>query len=310
MGRKSLENQMKYIIFKKAEDGIGHSKHEEKQERIELGIYQFKEGLENIYSYSTEHKYLQVLQDYNKYMLGRGVNKYTELSKTEEYAKEYLQERLEKGYSIYSLKSERAALGKIYGHTIDINLPARNTQEITRSREKVENDKHFSVDRNKDAITIASAIGTRRTDLEKIRITDFFYRTIKGKEYLFVSIDKSKGGRNRISLVRPDKQREVEKIIEDRRANNQEKLCSKVHSAMDVHSYRRDYARELYKQLADNRDLRERVLEMYPERSENVQSDVYKSRKTKEEFDRDSAYLISQCLGHNRLSVSVNHYLI
>ena len=71
-----------------------------------------------------------------------------------------------------------------------------------------------------------------------------------------------------------------------------------------------DYARELYKQLADDRDLRERVLEMYPARSENVQSDVYKSRKMKEEFDRDSAYLISQCLGHNRLSVSVNHYLI
>lgn len=86
-----------------------------------------------------------------------------------------------------------------------------------------------------------------RAFLFRIRITDFFYRTIKGKEYLFVSIDKSKGGRNRISLVRPDKQREVEKIIEDRRANNQEKLCPKVHSAMDVHSYRRDYERELYK---------------------------------------------------------------
>ena len=152
MGRKSLENQMKYIIFKKAENGIGHSKHEEKQERIELGIYQFKEGLENIYSYSTEHKYLQVLQDYNKYMLEKGVNKYTELRKTEEYAKEYLQERLEKGYSIYSLKSERAALGKIYGCTIDITLPARNTQEITRSREKVENDKHFSTGRNNNSV--------------------------------------------------------------------------------------------------------------------------------------------------------------
>ena len=91
----------------------------------------------------------------------------------------------------------------------------------------MENDKHFSTDRNKEAITIASAIGTRRTDLEKIRTTDFFYQTIKDKEYLFVNIDKSKGGRNRVSLVRPDKQREVERIIEDRRANNQEKLCPK-----------------------------------------------------------------------------------
>ena len=146
--------------------------------------------------------------------------------------------------------------------------------------------------------------------MEKIRTTDFFYRTIKGKEYLFVSIDKSKGGRNRISLVRLDKQLKLKKIIEDRRANNQDKLCPKVHSVMDVHSYRRDYARELYKQLADDKGLKERVLEMYPVRNESVHSDVYKSRKTKEEFDRDSVYLISQCLGHNRLSVSVNHYLI
>ena len=110
--------------------------------------------------------------------------------------------------------------------------------------------------------------------------------------------------------MRPDKQREVERIIEDRRANNQEKLCPKVHFAMDVYSYRRDYARELYKQLADNKGLKERVLEMYPARNESVLSDVYKSRKTKEEFNRDSVYLISRCLGHNRLSVSVNRYLI
>lgn len=78
---------------------------------------------------------------------------------------------------------------------------------------------------------------------------------------------------------------------------------------MDVHSYRRSYAKEIYKQLAGNKEFRDDILRYYPTRNENVKSDTYISRKTKEHFDRNSVYIVSQCLGHNRLSVSVNHYL-
>ena len=311
MGRKSLENQMKFIIYRKMNDGIGHSKHEDKQRLIDEGRYNFKEGLENIYSYGTTNKYMQVLHEYNQYLMDKGVNKYTSLSKTQDYAEQYLKERLEQGYSIYTIKAERSALGKIYSRTIEIELPTRTTQDICRSRSVVENDKHFSEERNADIITIASATGTRRSDLEKMRVSDFFYVTTdKGKQYMFVHIDKSKGGRNRIALVEPTKQKEVERILADRIANHQEKICSKVHSAMDVHSYRRSYAKEIYKQLARTEEFRDDILKYYPARNENVKSDTYISRKTNENFNRNSVYVVSQSLGHNRLSVSVNHYLI
>ena len=79
---------------------------------------------------------------------------------------------------------------------------------------------------------------------------------------------------------------------------------------MDVHSYRRSYAKEIYTQLARDKSFRDDILRYYPTRNENVKSDIYISRKTKEHFDRNSVYVVSQCLGHNRLSVSVNHYLI
>lgn len=311
MGRKSLENQMKYILYAKMNDGIGHSKHEDKQKLIDDGKYNFKDGLESIYSYGTADKYMQVVREYSQYLYDKGVSKYSLLDKTQGYAEQYLKERLDKGYSLYTIKAERSALGKIYGKTIEIELPTRKTQNINRSRLEVENDKHFSKERNSDLITIATATGTRRSDLKKMRVTDFFYVTTdKRKQYMFVHIDKSKGGRNRIALVEPTKQKEVEKILADRIANHQEKICTKVHSAMDVHSYRRSYAKEIYTQLSRDKEFREDILQCYPARNENVKSDTYISRKTQEHFDRDSVYIISQCLGHNRLSVSVNHYLI
>lgn len=311
MGRKTLENQMKHIIFVKMNNGIGHSKHGDKQDKINEGTYQFKEGLENIYSYGTADKYIQVLYQYNQYLIDMGVNKYTTLSKTEEYAKRYLLERLEKDCSIYTIKAERSALGKIYGKIIDIELPARKTQDITRSREEVANDKHFSREHNADIITIATATGTRRSDLSKIRANDFFYRTSdNGKQYMLVQISRSKGGRDRIALVRPDMQKEVERIVKDRIENHQEKICAKVHSAFDVHSCRREYAKGLYKQLADDKEFTKDILQFYSARNENVKSDTYISRKTKEVFERDCVYLVSQGLGHNRLDVTVNHYLI
>lgn len=157
---------------------------------------------------------MQVLHEYNQYLMDKGVNKYTPLSKTQDYAEQYLKERLEQGYSIYTIKAERSALGKIYSRTIEIELPTRTTQDISRSRSEVENDKHFSKERNADLITIALATGTRRSDLEKMRVSDFFYVTTdKDKQYMFVHIDKSKGGRNRIALVEPTKQKEVEKYL-------------------------------------------------------------------------------------------------
>ena len=141
MGRKSLENQMKYILYAKMNDGIGHSKHEDKQKLIDDGKYNFKDGLESIYSYGTADKYMQVVREYSQYLYDKGVSKYSLLDKTQGYAEQYLKERLDKGYSLYTIKAERSALGKIYGKTIEIELPTRKTQNINRSRLEVTNYK-------------------------------------------------------------------------------------------------------------------------------------------------------------------------
>jgi integrase len=304
MGRKSIENQMKANLYDKL--SFGQSKHAAKIERIAEGTYHFKEGLEGVYSYGTATKYMQVITEYNMFLPKKGVSKYAKLSDTQIYAIQYLSESLNAGYSLYTLKCERSALNKIYGVTIEFELNDRNTMQITRSRGCVSNDKHFSEERNRDLVTIAKACGTRRDHLKRIRCSDFFYR----KDNLYVNIRNSKGGRDRIALVLPYLQKEVEVILKRKREQGRDKLFTKIHSAMDVHNYRREYAKELYSIVNHDRNIREKALTMYPIRNENVKSNKYRSRKTSEEFHRDSCYIVSKCLGHNRLSVSVNFYLI
>ena len=63
---------MKYIIFKKAENGIGHSKHEEKQERIKIfKDYTVTEELFN--KADSEAIFMHCLPAYRDYEVVPGV---------------------------------------------------------------------------------------------------------------------------------------------------------------------------------------------------------------------------------------------
>lgn len=66
------------------------------------------------------------------------------------------------------------------------------------------------------------------------------------------------------------------------------------------------------KKLTDAVNTHAKEVELKSLGTENIPEEegIYISRKTKEHFDRNATYIVSQCLGHNRLSVSVNHYLI
>lgn len=59
-------------------------------------------------------------------------------------------------------------------------------------------------------MVVASACGTRREDLGKIMINSFVERD----GMLFVKIEGSKGGRDRIATVLPSKAQEIEELLE------------------------------------------------------------------------------------------------
>lgn len=313
MGRKqSVENLFHSTLKNKI--AFGQSKHADKA-GLGFGMSTYK-----IYSYGTYNTYVKECLQYSKWLkTEKGIKKVDDISKTERYVKEYLQYRQEQGVSVFTLKMERSALGMLYSKTIDCELPARDSKNITRSRLAVEGDKHYSENgKYKDVFTIARATGGRRSDLSRLTVNSFIERD----GHLYVQFQQSKGGRDRLTYVRSEYEQEVRDIIQKTKESDKERIFDKIPQRIDVHGLRRDYCQGLYMEIKDNRELRNDILKNYPPRHEyktqkdkngnsytqEIQRDFYRDRDGNT-YNRDDIYVCSQCLGHNRLDVSVTHYL-
>lgn len=298
MGRKTISNQIHSALADKI--AFGKSKHLDKIEQETT----FGKSTYKIYSFSTYDTYNKVGREYGKWLADKGV-KYGKLTDTEQYAREYIQSRLEDGKSVYTLKMERSALGMIYGHNIEVLLPIRHNGDVKRSREETFNDKHISrTGKYADIFTVATATGCRRCDLKALNTNSLVERDGK----YFLDIKQSKGGRDRLAPVLPSKADEVKKIFEQAKENGRGKLFDHIPKEIDVHGLRREYAQELYHSLTDDKSLRDEYLTYYPARHENVKSDFYRDREGNV-FERDTVYVVSQSLGHNRIDTSITAYL-
>ena len=311
MGRKTLENQAIHILSKKM--AIGQSRHLAKKElRSELGDeYRFDSAVSTIHSYGTRTAYQQTALQFARWCVDScGIGKYTRLETCKTLVQDYLQFRIDAGMSVPTLKKDRSALGKLFGEQISFPLPERKPEDIVRSRGPKEMDKHFSEKNNADLVTITRATGGRREDIGKFHTHNFC--EIEGR--LFVKIMRSKGGRNRLAPVLPNMEKAVRDYLAECEAEGEEKLFERIHSKADIHAYRREYAQELYKTISRDRTLRDKILQNYPPRKEpGVKSSTYTTRRNTNNnmtFDRDDLYLVSQALGHNRLDVTVTHYLL
>lgn len=295
---------------------FGQSKHADKVNQN----LSFEESTYKIYSYSTYNTYLKECTAYAKWLAEeKNIKKTDDIGKTEQYAKEYLQSRLDSGVSVYTAKMERSALGMLYSKRIDFKMPVRDSKNITRSRLDVEGDKHYSESgKYKDVFTLGRATGGRRSDLLKLTVDSFVMKD----GHLYVEFDKSKGGRDRLTYVREEYRQEIQDIIQRAKEDGKTKLLDKIPQRIDVHGLRREYCQGLYNEIKNNRELRDDILKNYPSRREyktqkdkngnsytqEIKSNIYKDRDGNI-YDRDTIYACSQCLGHNRLDVSITHYL-
>lgn len=309
MGKKSLMKQINNKYNSLGRYGISkyHTKNDIAKEEPAKSRFQIKSPY--IHSRETMNTYKSVGNRFSKYLFEKeNFKKYDNLEKvTVDHVKDYLEYRRDYDcVSPFTLKMERSALSKLLDKSIEVELPSRDREDIYRSRDEVENDRHFSLKNNHNLIILAKACGFRRSDLQKACISDF-----KEKNgHLYVNIQKSKGGRDRIAPVLTKYEKEVREIIKERENLGKDKLVDKVHSKMDVHSYRREYAKELYAVVKENHEIQKEYQKQYRERVEDVKSNMYHSRGDIEFHGlRDDIYVVSQALGHNRLDVTVNHYL-
>lgn len=298
MGKKTIANQIHSSLANKI--SFGESKHFDKIEK-EMA---FGKSTYKIYSFSTYDTYNKVGREYGKWLAEKGV-KYGKLADTERYAKEYIEERMNDGKSPYTLKMERSALAMVYGHSLDIPLPVRHNEDVKRSRHETNNDKHISRNgKYKDVFTVVIATGCRRCDVKNLNVNSL----IEKDGRYFLDIRKSKGGRDRLAPVLPNKLEEVKTIFDRARENEQHRLFGHIPKEVDVHGLRREYAQELYSTLKDNKSLRDEYLTYYPTRNEAVKSLYYKDKQGNV-FERDTVWVVSNALGHTRLDTSITSYL-
>ena len=277
---------------------------------------------QKIFSFNTYQSYWK----HTKYFLAYIKQKRPEcttLKSAKKYVNEWLQVRADQG-----LEDENY-----------FNPPKRNREDIKRSRGDRVRDKHFSVTNNDELIKFCKGTGLRRSELGMLKGGDLVTkeeiereiaalesvpvqeRTPEEEKRLgvlqdtrlfdckyYIHVRNGKGGRERVSpIIGKNAAQIVERI---RNTPNDEKVWQHIHQSADIHSYRAEYATDIYRAHA-------RPIEEIPYDRVNkgtgrkFQSDVYTCRKDEsgKKLDKKAMLICSKALGHNRIEVVANNYI-
>lgn len=243
-----------------------------------------------IYSWETYHSYLKHCCYFVKWCKENHGCKTIEQCKA--YASEWMKTR--EHLSVYTQKMEASALVKLYGCTLEelnIHTAARQRKNITRSRNTVKRDRHFSESNHAELVALCRATGLRRAELKALRGTALYQD--RSGYYLHIT-SGSKGGRERYAPIIGDK----DLVIRLCKQAGVGKVFEKIPSGADIHSYRRDYATAIYQQYA-------RPLEQLTAKEKYY----CRGDRKGEVFDRAAMRIASNALGHGRIEVIAGHYL-
>lgn len=266
-----------------------------------------------IYSYSTATAYNRDCQRFADYVISQHGNRYISLDDARQYAEGFLRSELESGKSVYTVKAERAALAKLYG--VDgrkiCELPNRSRADITRSRERyITSAKtgkqilnpssragHFSEKNHREIVEFCKSTGLRRSELQQLRGDQLRKFDIDGRTEYAIVLDGSqcKGGRSRwIPVVVGN----IDNVVQLMESAGSGRVFDSVPAAMDVHHYRSEFASELYKAVA-------RPVNEIPRDERYCCRGELKGTW----YDKRAMQIVSDALGHNRISIIAEHYL-
>jgi len=279
--KKSLKQQMDQALM--AMYAPGRSKHADKATG---------NTRDHIYSMSTLDAYKKHCAAFLDFVRERDPS-VRQLADAGRYADEWIQSRIDAGDSAFTIKLRRAALVKLYQNpqVVTIDLPERSIGDITRSRNAVTEDRHFSEANNADLVMFCRATGLRRHELAQVTGEDL--RILDGVPYVYVR--QGKGGKSRLVPVI----RNHEAVTAMMLAAGSSLVFDNISGHADIHGYRREYAQAVY-------DANARPLE------DLHHEEIYYCRGVKKgtHYDRQALSIVSKALGHNRLSVAAENYLL
>ena len=266
--------------------GMGSKRSEDKSEA---------DTKNKIYSKATFKTYKQQFKHFADW-LEKAHPEAETLEDARAFVDEYLKHLIELERSAYSISTAKAAIAKIMGveATQFIATPPRLRADIKRSRGVAERDKHISDKKEEELARFTSATGLRRKEMTMIKAEDLFFEN--GQAYLNVT-QGTKGGKPRVAKIvgkTDEETKDIVKWIQSKKG----RLFNKLSSNYDNHFYRATYASRLYNQL--KRDIDDIPTE-----------DKYIMRKDRagEIYDKKAMLLVSNALGHNRISVIAQSYL-
>jgi integrase len=269
----------------------GQKRSEAKAQAREHGepLFAYTDG--KIHAFETRNNYQKIVMRFIDWCRNEhGVNNSDRLDeRADELASLYLLERIEKGYSAWTLQTERSALRTFFGTrnlATDVALPRRKREQIVRSRLPAKRDVHFQPNNWRPLVKFVQACGLRREELRDLRVRDIYYKT---DGQLVVHVRKGKGGKERKVAVFPGREQDVLAVKEGRAEDDI--VFDRLPSAMDIHAYRRRFAQELYEYLSG------RALP------------PCEGRLQAPDFDREAAEKVTRQLGHNRLEIIFIHYI-
>lgn len=285
---------LKYAALQRLDSlmAIGEKRAEAKAEAQRQGesLFAFTDG--KIHSYETRHNYQQIVMRFLDWC--REIHEIHDLAIMDAHADEltslYLAERVEKGYSAWTLQTERSALRLFFQDrtlTTSVVLPQRKRENIVRSRHAVVRDQHFQPENWQPLIHFCLACGLRRAELRDLLAGQVYVRN--SDQQLIVLVTKGKGGKRREVPVFPGREQDVLALVKDRDPG--EHVFDHLPGNADIHKYRRQFAQELYE-----------ILSGHP-------LPPPEGRLHSSELDQDVALQVSRCLGHNRLDIMFAHYL-
>lgn len=289
---------------------IGESKHHAKQAYKEYcknnNIKYNPSKTIGIYSIKTADAYRQTVSEFGEWLKSNKSEVWSTKDLTNinrDTVKEYLQHR-DKACSAYTVSKDMSALNKVLNLDLskkECNLQERSYKNITRSREDKLHDKQYNADNYKEQILIAQSFGLRRESIVggDYQIKDVSLFSRYGEVYCSVI---EKGGRYREAPCLAEYKEHVQETfnIQERESLSKQEFIELYNTSdnllfdsyttkIDNHAFRAEYAQALYNQLLE---------ENYYPNSVNYRGYV-----------KDALQEVSQALGHNRLSVVVEHYL-
>ncbi len=245
-----------------------------------------------IHAYESRENYQKIIMRFIDWV--REQHNIRDLARIDEQADElaslYLLERMAQDKSAWTLQTERSALRMFFQERLladSVELPKRRREDIKRSRQPAVRDKHINLGNWRHIIDFCLGCGLRREELRDLYVREVYSRRSDG--HLVVKVRHGKGGKDREVPVFPGREPAILSQVTNRHPD--EHVFPRISSLLDIHSYRRRFAQELYEHLSGK---------PLPPLEGRLQS-----RK----LDHDAALTVSRHLGHNRIDVIFGSYI-